>query len=61
MPIISSMGVWTGKTAEPTLTGWMRPKFYVALLCQTCQEREMDSYRAEVAADRVDEVERIAD
>lgn len=60
MPIISSMEVWTGKT-EPSLTGRMRPKFYVALLCQTCQEREMDSYWAEVAADRVDEVERIAD
>ncbi len=36
--------VLKGKTGQ-LLTGWMRPSFNVALLCQTCQEREMDSYR----------------
>lgn len=39
------MGVVKGKTGQPLLTGWMRPRFDVALLCQTCQEREMNSYR----------------
>lgn len=28
------------------LTGWMRPSFNVALLCQTCQDKEMDSHRS---------------
>lgn len=37
-------GVLKGKTGQ-LLTGCMRPSFDVALLCQACQEREMDSYR----------------
>lgn len=37
-------GVGEGQTGQPLLTGWMRPRFNVALLCQTCQGREMDSY-----------------
>lgn len=39
------MEVLKGKTGQLLLTGWMRPSFDVALLCQTCQETEMDSYR----------------
>lgn len=34
-----------GKERQPLLSGRMRPKFDVALLCQTCQESEMDSYQ----------------
>lgn len=37
-------GVVEGQTGQPLLTGWIRPRFNVALLCQTCQGREMDSY-----------------
>lgn len=40
---------WQGdverKERQPLLLGRMRLKFDVALLCQTCQESEMDSYQ----------------
>lgn len=32
------------KTRHLVLARWMRPRLNVALLCQTCQEREMDSH-----------------
>ncbi len=44
MPSFLGLGVLKGAPGQLLLIGWMRPRFDVAPLCQTCQEREMDSY-----------------
>lgn len=43
--LFADSATWKGRTGRPLLSKWTRPKFDVALLCQTCQEREMDSYQ----------------
>ncbi len=40
-----SQGFWRERKGQLLLIGWMRPRFDVAPLCQTCQEKKMDSYR----------------
>lgn len=46
LPSLFSVSVMCkGRRGQPLLSGRMRPKFDVALLCQTCQEWEMDSYQ----------------
>lgn len=44
MPSFLARGILKGKTGQLLLTGWVRPSFNVALLCQTCQRKEMDSH-----------------